>query len=837
MPFTLPDRDVFLINANANPPALAGGTNVVTGVGAVLFNMAVRPTNGNLYVANTDARNEVRFEPNIHGHIAESRITVISGTTATPHHLNPHITYSVTPGPQTEIDQSLAFPMSMTFSADGNTLFVVGFGSGAVGVFDANTLESRTINQQFPVGTRSLVPVGGGPSGIVLDAARDRLYVMNRFDHTISIVTNASQPTRSQAGTVSLRFDPSPPPARAGRRFLYDAKFTSGHGDAACASCHIFGDFDGLAWDLGDPFGAVVSNPNPFTVPVSNPIFHPMKGPMTTQSLRGMAGMGPMHWRGDRTGGVTGGDPLDETLAFKAFNPAFVGLLGRGGQLTPAEMQAFTDFILTVQYPPNPIRALSNNPTAAQSSGENFFRTNAVDGPLQCSFCHTLPFGTIGFSSFEGEPQELKIPHLRNAYQKVGMFASAGNQVRGFGFLHDGSIDTVFTFLHAGVFFFPNGNVDRRNVEAFVLALDTGLKPAVGQQVSLTSTSVNDASVTGRIDLLIARADVGDCELVVKGNFGSVARGAVYVGGNNFQPDRNADALLSKTALRTLAATVGQEQVYTCVPPGSGVRIGVDRDEDGFFDRTEIEAGTDPADPLSAPAPVTTTTTSSTTTTSRTTTSFTTSTSSTTTSSTLQMTLISTRAFAMVDGSLLGDPSRRRVAFSSDTRLDATQIVPPPPTSPGDPRLFGATVHVFNAAGSVPDDVTVVLPPGLLWTARGRIFTGYEYRNPDRTAAITRLTVRTNQIALQGGRALWGYTLNEPSQGRVAVKVQLGTTASWCAAVDARASGFPPSTARNDRVDRFVGQPRSPAPAACPPPPGSPSGAFLDPEASLFDSR
>ena len=31
--------------------------------------------------------------------------------------------------------------------------------------------------------------------------------------------------------------------------------------------------------------------------------FHPLKGPMTTQSLRGMANDGSMHWRGDRTGG------------------------------------------------------------------------------------------------------------------------------------------------------------------------------------------------------------------------------------------------------------------------------------------------------------------------------------------------------------------------------------------------------------------------------------------------------------------------------------------------------------------------------------------------------
>src|SRR5262249_30532407 len=146
-----------------------------------------------------------------------------------------------------------------------------------------------------------------------------------------------------------------------------------------------------------------------------------LKGPMTTQSLRGLADAGPMHWRGDRTGGVTGGDPLDEQLAFKAFNPAFMSLLGRGSQLTDAEMQAFTDFILTVRYPPNPIRALDDVATSTQAAGENFFTTQIVDAKT-CNGCHSLPLGTGGLSSFEGEPQEFKVPHLRNLYQKVGMF-------------------------------------------------------------------------------------------------------------------------------------------------------------------------------------------------------------------------------------------------------------------------------------------------------------------------------------------------------------------------------------------------------------------------------
>ena len=56
-------------------------------------------------------------------------------------------------------------------------------------------------------------------------------------------------------------YNPEPPSVVAGRRFLYDAAFTSSHGDSACASCHVFGDFDSLAWDLGNPDGDVLTNP------------------------------------------------------------------------------------------------------------------------------------------------------------------------------------------------------------------------------------------------------------------------------------------------------------------------------------------------------------------------------------------------------------------------------------------------------------------------------------------------------------------------------------------------------------------------------------------------
>jgi hypothetical protein len=233
-------------------------------------------------------------------------------------------------------------------------------------------------------------------------------------------------------------------------------------------------------------------------------------------------------------------------------------------------------------------------------------------------------FGSGGFATFENETQEFKVAHLRNAYQKVGMFGMpdvnfinitdtqhTGDQVRGFGFLHDGSIDTVLHFLNATVFFL--NNTQRQNLEAFIMAFDTDFAPIVGQQVTLTST--NGATVDARLDLMIARAQTNftllglpgakECDLIVKGTVGGDQRGYLL---NNltglFESDRAAEAALNDAALRALAVP-GQELTYTCVPPGSGQRMGIDRDEDGFFDRDELDGGSDPADPASFPgAPV-----------------------------------------------------------------------------------------------------------------------------------------------------------------------------------------------------------------------------------------
>jgi hypothetical protein len=198
------------------------------------------------------------------------------------------------------------------------------------------------------------------------------------------------------------------------------------------------------------------------------------------------------------------------------------------------------------------------------------------------------------------ETQDMKIPQLRNLYEKTGFDYLPGAKKRGFGFVHDGTIATLFDFLRLPVFSFGSNDGMRRDVEAFLLAFDTGMAPAVGAQRTVHAGNQNATVVVNWINTMIAQSGASNIDLVVKGRLNGVARGWVYASNNQFRSDLASEPLIDKDALRALAGT-GSELTYTGVPPGTGLRIGIDRDEDGAFDRTEIAAGSDPTDPASLP--------------------------------------------------------------------------------------------------------------------------------------------------------------------------------------------------------------------------------------------
>jgi YVTN family beta-propeller protein len=622
--FDLPDLDVFELDATT-----LAQTRAHAGVGTTIFNMVVNPENGKLYVSNTDSNNLTQFEgpgttggSTVQGHIAEARITIIDGTSVLPRHLNKHIDYSKLAGhplfePRAK-EHSLATPLEMAVSSDGTMLYVAAYGSSKVGVLKTQGLEANTFDPTIE-SSAYIDVTGGGPSGLLLDESQNRLFVYTRFDNGISTVDLASG-----AEVAHWNFPNQEPLAVVdGRPFLYDAQISSANGEASCSSCHVFGDLDHLGWDLGNPDDILAANPI-FIAGVPNPVptnlngvgladvFHPMKGPMTTQTLRGMSLGGAMHWRGDRSNGALGSDPVDEDLSFRNFIVAFEGLLGRDSMLSESDMQRFSDFALSIVLPPNPIRPLDNQLLPDAANGRSFYINTAVDGPATCEDCHRLDasqgfFGGGDFATFEGSTQIFKVPHLRNAYTKVGMFGlfantgtgpvHTGNQIRGFGFSHDGSVDTLFRFVSSAAFSFPSA-VEERESEAFMFQFDNDLAPIVGQQITLDAT--NSAVVGPRIDLFLARAVapftsllldglVNECEVVVKGTVGGVPTGWVRLtagtSAGSFQADNDPSQsdLLTESELRLLATSEGP-LTYSCVTPGSGIRVGINRDLDSKLD-------------------------------------------------------------------------------------------------------------------------------------------------------------------------------------------------------------------------------------------------------------
>ena len=96
----------------------------------------------------------------------------------------------------------------------------------------------------------------------------------------------------------------------------------------------------------------------------------------------------------------------------------------------------------------------------------------------------------------------MKVAQLRNLYQRVGMFGMAstfyfgiqdepflGPQIRGFGFTHDGTVDTMFRFLNGVVF---------PNIQGQAIAVFDGVSdsPVVFELTTTNDPLINDAIIS-----------------------------------------------------------------------------------------------------------------------------------------------------------------------------------------------------------------------------------------------------------------------------------------------------------------------------------------------------
>jgi DNA-binding beta-propeller fold protein YncE len=642
LPFRLADHDLFVIDA-ANPTT--AGTTAVDHLGTSLFEVSVNPANGRIYVPHTEARNQVRFEHalGVRGHVVDNRLAIVNpaaGNAVTLVDLNTHINRASDPATNlAERQASLSQPGMMVWNAAGTQAWMTAIGSRKVFRLNQGCLNGPGPNYGACVfGSNRAAPeavdVGEGPTGVAWrEGATPRLYVLDRFTNSIAIVDPSAL---AKLADVPLH-DASPATVKVGRRHLYDGIESSGHGDAACSSCHLSGDRDGLAWDLGDPTGNFVAYGTPGDnvrfFPVDNPAtsaahagFDPEKGPMATQTLRGM--LEPLHWRGDRPTMVN-------------FNKAFVGLMGTAdigpinnepAGVSSQTMSEFRRFALDIVFPPNPYRNVDDtvpnapvaipglpNPGNPEIGRQRFLGLAGgfTDGGVFCVTCHTQPFGANGGKiggleagdpsqakaalfngDADGSPHsDLKIPHLRNIYEKFGpRYASTtspgdppADQKSGFGLTHDGAIPDMNTFLSVAVFNLSPDDV--RHISAFTMMFPTGTPPAVGRNVTVpagpppTGTTAQETLISQLITLGNLTSGTRHCELYAAArSSGAGARERTWLlsggvsSGGLWSTDVAGELQVTTAQLRTQA---GGPITFTCATVGSGQRLGSDRDEDG----------------------------------------------------------------------------------------------------------------------------------------------------------------------------------------------------------------------------------------------------------------
>lgn len=561
----LPDNDVAIVDAATL--AVTYRKSLLTTVMA----LGVNPITGQVSAVGTEARNEIRWEPNLNGRFLRVNVAVFGPEgAATMVDLNPHLTYTSPTEPLAIRTQSLGDPRGVAWRADGQSALVTGMGSNTVAVIDA-------------AGQRlAHLPVGEGPTGVIVDESRGKAFVLNKFEGSISVVDLAA---RQETARVDF-YDPTPAVIKAGRPLLYNTHRTSGLGHVSCASCHVDARTDRLSWDLGDPGGTnttVANASNSTGAPTGGRVtVSAMKGPMVTQTLQDIGKHPTLHWRGDKG-----------TLA--DFNPAFVSLLGAEAPLSGSEMAAFKAFLDTIHLPPNPYRTVDNlrpsSVTLPDGSAVRSATMNSLRGQNSrnnnCLQCH-LGGGTRNRASNLELGQAFVAPSLALFYKKLGYWPSSRNgSTSGTGFFHDG-VDSVLRAARVNIAETqPDMLAEIMTLEGPGGPLTGGEKrqdthAGVGRQLTLAGPAA--AAPSPLLNQFISIAvDSPHASLIAHTRMAGLTRGFYLIEGSVFQSDRTGERL-TLAQLTTHAATT-DPVTFMLVPQGTAFRLGVDKDGDGVPDR------------------------------------------------------------------------------------------------------------------------------------------------------------------------------------------------------------------------------------------------------------
>ena len=224
----------------------------------------------------------------------QSRITIVDGATVAPRHLNSHVDYGRVPGSEDEIERSVAFPDRHGVLSIRRCDGLQWRHSAPEPRRGARRDSSRAASSR-PRRSRSAAAHGRRARRDARPALRDEPLRARR--HVTSRSATATRARRRPLDIAALRSDAARDPPGSG------ASSTTPHLSAACIPATP----------------SAISTRSPGTpatpAPASQPCLKSFRrgagtcvhhqGPMTTQSLRGMAErLVRCAWRGDRTGGA-----------------------------------------------------------------------------------------------------------------------------------------------------------------------------------------------------------------------------------------------------------------------------------------------------------------------------------------------------------------------------------------------------------------------------------------------------------------------------------------------------------------------------------------------------
>ena len=239
---SVPDHDLFIVDT-----ATDRLVRTVDGLGTLLYGLAVAG-DGAVFVATTDARNDVNGRSGTKGHSLKelanrpflNRLAAVPSASPAPRFLELEPLPPAQPAP----GKALATPHGIAL-ADRDRMVVTTFsGSDCIATVDSATGV-----------VLGRAPVGAAPQGVVVEEGGKRggrnAWVLNAVSNSVSVV-DVSDPRRPRTtATVALE-DPTPSLLRKGRAHFQSAR-TSSTGTFSCASCHPDGHTDQLLWVLDTP--------------------------------------------------------------------------------------------------------------------------------------------------------------------------------------------------------------------------------------------------------------------------------------------------------------------------------------------------------------------------------------------------------------------------------------------------------------------------------------------------------------------------------------------------------------------------------------------------------